>query len=201
MRNSTMSAYRRTASACACTSPSVSGTARRGRPPSSSAPNFSMARVWREAPGSANRRLPAWTWRPGAATVRRMQTESAASALPGRRAFWIGLLAIVALAAVVRIAGLRDLPPGLFCDEAGNGYNSYLLLTTGHDENHELLPLYVWSFGVSYKNPVFIYAATLPIALFGLSEFSVRLTAALFGIAAVVGIGVLAAACSGWQAG
>ncbi len=120
-----------------------------------------------------------------------MQTPSAAAAPPGRRAFWIGLLAIVALAAVVRIAALRDLPPGLFCDEAGNGYNSYLLLTTGHDENHELLPLYVWSFGVSYKNPVFIYAATLPIALFGLSEFSVRLTAALFGIAAVVGIGVL----------
>ena len=29
---------------------------------------------------------------------------------------------------MIRIVGLRDLPPGLFCDEAGNGYNAYLLL-------------------------------------------------------------------------
>src|SRR5262249_28168717 len=36
----------------------------------------------------------------------------------------------------------------------------------------------------------FIYASTLPIALFGLSEFSVRLTAALFGVVAVLGIGL-----------
>ncbi len=107
------------------------------------------------------------------------------------RAFWAGLLAIVALAAVVRIAGLRDLPPGFFCDEAGNGYNAYLLLTTGRDENREFLPLYIWSFGVAYKNPVFIYAAALPIALFGLSEFSVRLTAAIFGVLGVLAIGVL----------
>jgi 4-amino-4-deoxy-L-arabinose transferase-like glycosyltransferase len=119
-----------------------------------------------------------------------MRTNGA-PASPSTRAFWAGLLAIVALAAMVRIVGLRDLPPGLFCDEAGNGYNSYLLLTTGRDESREFLPLYVWSFGVSYKNPVFIYAATVPIALFGLNEFSVRLTAACFGVLAVLGMGVL----------
>jgi hypothetical protein len=107
------------------------------------------------------------------------------------RSFWVGLLAIVALAAVLRIAELNDLPAGFFCDEAGNGYNSYLLLHTGRDENREQWPLYVWSFGVAYKNPVFIYASMLPIALFGLSEFSVRLTAALFGVLAVFGIGLL----------
>jgi hypothetical protein len=108
-----------------------------------------------------------------------------------KRAFWIGLLAIAALAAVVRIAWLRDLPPGLFCDEAGNGYNAFSLAHTGRDETGARLPLYIWSFGVSYKNPLFIYAAMLPVRLLGLSEFSVRLTAALFGVATVVGIGVL----------
>lgn len=108
-----------------------------------------------------------------------------------RRVFWVALAAITALAAVVRIAGLDTLPPGLFCDEAGNGYNAFLIGRTGHDENGVFLPLYVWSFGVSYKNPLFIYAATGPIALFGLSEFSVRLTAALFGVVAVIGMGLL----------
>src|SRR5215472_12161342 len=119
-----------------------------------------------------------------------MQVRGAAAA-SSSRLFRVALLCIVIVAGAVRVTGLRDLPPGLFCDEAGNGYNSYLLLTTGRDENRELLPLYVWSFGVAYKNPVFIYAATLPIALFGLSEFSVRLTSALFGVLAVLGIGLL----------
>jgi 4-amino-4-deoxy-L-arabinose transferase-like glycosyltransferase len=116
---------------------------------------------------------------------------SGADQTAASRAFWGGLLVVLALAATVRIVGLRDLPPGLFCDEAGNGYNAYLLATTAHDENREFLPLYIWSFGVSYKNPVFIYAATVPIALFGLTEFSVRLTAAAFGVLAVFAIALL----------
>src|SRR5215470_6852436 len=119
-----------------------------------------------------------------------MQVRGAAAA-SSSRLFGVALLCIVIVAGAVRMTGLRDLPPGLFCDEAGNGYNAYLLLTTGRDENHELLPLYVWSFGVSYKNPVFIYASMLPIALLGLNEFSVRLTSACFGVLAVLGMGVL----------
>ena len=108
-----------------------------------------------------------------------------------RRLFWAGLLAITVAAAVLRIAGLDTLPPGLFCDEAGLGFNAHSILHTGRDETGAWLPLYIWSFGVSYKNPVFIYAAMGPIGIFGLSEFSVRLTAALFGIATVLGIGLL----------
>ncbi|MDX2166965.1 MAG: glycosyltransferase family 39 protein [Deltaproteobacteria bacterium] len=108
-----------------------------------------------------------------------------------KRLFWIALLAITLGAAVVRVVGLQTLPPGLFCDEAGLGYNAYLIGHTGRDENNELLPLYVWSFGVSYKNPLFIYTATIPVALFGLSEFSVRVTSAFFGVLAVLGIGLL----------
>jgi 4-amino-4-deoxy-L-arabinose transferase-like glycosyltransferase len=120
-----------------------------------------------------------------------MSFEGPASRAGGRA--WAGaVLAILALAAVLRVHDLGDLPPGLFCDEAGLGYNAYSILKTGRGENGDLLPLYVWSFGVSYKNPVFIYAAMLPIALFGLSDFSVRLTAAVFGV-----LGVLAAALLG----
>jgi 4-amino-4-deoxy-L-arabinose transferase-like glycosyltransferase len=105
--------------------------------------------------------------------------------------FWVGLLVLAAAAAVIRIVGLQDLPPGLFCDEAGLGYNAYSLLHTGRDETGAVWPLYVWSFGVSYKNPIFIYAAMGPVGIFGLNEFSIRLTSALFGIATVIGIGLL----------
>ena len=105
--------------------------------------------------------------------------------------FWVGLLLVATGAAVIRIVGLADLPPGLFCDEAGLGFNAWSLLHTGRDETGTSWPLYVWSFGVSYKNPIFIYSAMLPVGLFGLSEFSVRLTSALYGIATVIGIGLL----------
>lgn len=97
-----------------------------------------------------------------------------------------GCVAVVLLAAVIRMVGLDQVPPGLFCDEAGNGYNAFSLLKSGVDEEGTFLPLYVWSFGVSYKNPVFIYSAIPVVALLGLSETSIRLVAALWGVAGVL---------------
>ena len=103
------------------------------------------------------------------------------------RAVWILLSVIVAGAALLRTVGLRDLPAGLFCDEAAFGYNAWAILHYGVDENGTRLPLFLWSF-TGYKNPVYLYAAMGPIGLLGLDEFSLRLTSALFGIATVVAI-------------
>jgi 4-amino-4-deoxy-L-arabinose transferase-like glycosyltransferase len=114
-----------------------------------------------------------------------------------RRVQWAGLAAVLALAAVLRIYDLENVPAGLYCDEAGNGYNAYALGTAGIDENGRSWPLYIWSFGTSYKNPAFIYPAILPIKLFGLSGFSVRLTAALFGIGTVAAMFFLGRALVG----
>jgi hypothetical protein len=100
----------------------------------------------------------------------------------------VALLAVVLLATVLRVYQLKDVPAGLFCDEAGLGFNAHTIATAGMDENGNRFPLYFWSFGVSYKNPIFIYAAALPVKLLGLDEFSIRLTAALFGIGTVIGI-------------
>ena len=108
-----------------------------------------------------------------------------------RRRQRIALAAVVLLAAVLRLYQLGDVPAGLYCDEAGNGYNAYALGTAGIDENGVHWPLYVWSFGTAYKNPAFIYAAILPVKLLGLSEFSVRLTSALFGIGTVAAMFLL----------
>ncbi|MGE3498538.1 MAG: ArnT family glycosyltransferase [Candidatus Binatia bacterium] len=95
------------------------------------------------------------------------------------------LAAVLLLALGLRTWQLEDVPAGLYCDEAANGYNAYAIGTAGIDENGTAWPLYVWSFRVSYKNPIFIYAAILPVKAFGLSAFSVRITAALFGVATV----------------
>lgn len=100
----------------------------------------------------------------------------------------LSLLAVVILATVLRVYQLKDLPAGLFCDEAGLGFNAHTIANAGTDENGNHFPLFFWSFGVSYKNPVYIYAAAIPVKLLGLDEFSIRLTSALFGIGTVIGI-------------
>jgi hypothetical protein len=100
----------------------------------------------------------------------------------------LALLAVVILATALRVYQLKDLPAGLFCDEAGLGFNAHTIASAGMDENGNHFPLYFWSFGVSYKNPVYIYAAAIPVKLLGLDEFSIRLTSALFGIGTVIAI-------------
>ena len=97
------------------------------------------------------------------------------------------LLVVVLLATALRVYQLKDVPACLFCDEAALGYNAYAIGTSGMDENGKYFPLFVWSFG-GYKNPVYIYAAALPVRLLGLDEFSTRLPAALFGVGGVIGI-------------
>jgi 4-amino-4-deoxy-L-arabinose transferase-like glycosyltransferase len=115
-----------------------------------------------------------------------------------RKGVWrAALAAIVLLALCLRVWQLEDVPAGLYCDEAGNGYNAYALGTAGIDENGVRWPLYVWSFGTSYKNPLFIYGAILPVTLLGPSAFSVRLAAALFGSATVLAIFFLGRALFG----
>ena len=104
------------------------------------------------------------------------------------RAAKLALLTILLLAAALRVYRLGDLPAGLYCDEAALGYNAYSIVKTGCDENGVRFPLFFWSFGVSYKNPVYIYAATVPVAVLGLDEFSLRLTSAAFGVATVAAV-------------
>ncbi len=116
---------------------------------------------------------------------------------PRRAVTTVLLVLIVAGSAVARIYRLDDIPAGFFCDEAGLGYNAYSIFRTGRDETGTFLPLYVWSFGVSYKNPVFIYSSIVPMALLGPSEFAVRLTSALYGSGTVAAMFFLGRAVMG----
>jgi 4-amino-4-deoxy-L-arabinose transferase-like glycosyltransferase len=117
---------------------------------------------------------------------------------------WVSVAAlavIIALAGWLRINQLEELPAGFYCDEAGLGYNAYSILETGRDETGELLPLYIWSFDTSFKNPVFVYASMLPLSILGPTPFAVRLTAALFGLATVIGMFFLGRAMMGVRVG
>lgn len=95
----------------------------------------------------------------------------------------IFLIFLVAL--IVRVWRLDYLPVGFTPDEASFGYDAYSLITTGKDQWGNQWPLVLKSFGDG-KLPLYAYLAIPAVFLFGLSEYSVRLPAALLGAMAII---------------
>ncbi len=102
----------------------------------------------------------------------------------GKKSFLV-LLAIIILAASLRLYNFTVFPPSLSWDEAAVGYNAYSIIKTGHDEWGEFMPLVFKSFRDD-KHPVHIYTTSLFIAVFGANELGVRLPSAVFGILNVI---------------
>ncbi len=100
---------------------------------------------------------------------------------------WVLLLTVLGSAFFMRVWKLASVPAGFFCDEASLGYNAWAISRYGIDETGRKLPLYARSLGVQ-KNPVFVYSSMIPIQLFGLSEFSVRLTSVIYGTLTIAGL-------------
>lgn len=101
------------------------------------------------------------------------------------------LILIIILAFSLRVYKVGEVPPSISWDEAANGYNAYTLANWGRDEYGKLFPAYFRSFADD-KHPVHIYATAPFVKILGLSEFSTRLPAVLFGTASVLLIFYLA---------
>jgi len=99
--------------------------------------------------------------------------------------FKIAFIFIILIAISLRFFDLGSIPPGVNRDEAALGYNAYSLLETGKDEYGRSFPISFESFG-DWKLPVYIYESIVPIKIFGLNPFSVRLPSALAGLISVV---------------
>lgn len=95
------------------------------------------------------------------------------------------LFLIFLMAFILRFWQLGQNPPSLDWDEASLGYNAFSLLKTGKDEYGTFLPLSIRSFG-DYKPPLYTFLTTVPIAIFGLNEFSTRFISSLFGFLTVI---------------
>ena len=95
------------------------------------------------------------------------------------------LILIFILGFLLRFWQLGSNPPSLDWDEASLGYNAYSILKTGRDEYGTFLPLSIRSFG-DYKPPLYTYLTILPVALFGLNEFSTRFISAVLGSLSVI---------------
>lgn len=101
------------------------------------------------------------------------------------------LFVALILGAVLRLYNLGSYPPGFTWDEAALGYNAYSILETGRDEHGAFMPFTFKSFG-DYKPGFYIYLTVPSVAIFGLNHFATRLPSALFGIAGIYIIYLLA---------
>lgn len=90
------------------------------------------------------------------------------------------LILIVLMALFLRVYNLGSTSLGFFRDEAALGYNSWAILKTGADEFGQKLPIIFRSFEVFFM-PAYVYFSLPIFLIFGLSEFSARLLAAISG--------------------
>ena len=97
----------------------------------------------------------------------------------------IFLILICILFLLTRLYKINEIPPSVYWDEASIGYNAYSIVLSGKDEWGDLLPLHFRAFG-EFKLPIYVYASSIFVKLFGLNEFSVRLPAVLFSLGSVI---------------
>lgn len=83
--------------------------------------------------------------------------------------FLISLISLLALS-----YKLENIPNGIYVDEAVSGFNAYSILKTGKDEYGKEFPIAFRFFG-SYSPPLYVYLTTIPVFIFGLNEYSVRI--------------------------
>jgi len=90
----------------------------------------------------------------------------------------------------LRTYKLSEYPAGFSQDEMAQGYLAYSLLKTGRDEWGVKFPLVFRSLG-DFRLPAYAYLTMPMVKVFGLNEFATRLTAALFGVGAVLALYLL----------
>lgn len=74
---------------------------------------------------------------------------------------------------------LDNIPSGVYSDEAVVGYNAWSILNNGRDENGGNRPILFRFFG-TYTPGLMVYLQTIPIKLFGLNSWSIRLLSVVF---------------------
>ncbi|MFH1747241.1 MAG: glycosyltransferase family 39 protein [Planctomycetota bacterium] len=103
-----------------------------------------------------------------------------------RRSGWLALLAILLVAALLRLPGLSAAPPGLHQDEAANAWNAWCLLKTGRDQAGVAWPIFYTRAMGENRSALFLYLLLPFQALGGLNVWTTRLPAAVSGILTVI---------------
>lgn len=87
---------------------------------------------------------------------------------------------LLLLSGFLRVGGITRTPPELFGDEVDVGYQAYSLLKTGRDLYNQPLPTYIHSLS-EWRAPLLMYATVPTIAIFGNTDWGVRLPEIILG--------------------
>lgn len=96
---------------------------------------------------------------------------------------WIILITL--LGAVIRFYSLGQVPVSLYWDEAAMLVDAKAVTETGHDMHGRPWYQVMYPSYGDYKLPVYIWLASLSVKLFGVSEWALRLPAAVVGTAQI----------------
>ena len=110
----------------------------------------------------------------------------AARSFVGDRVAAVLFVVVMAIAAAIRLIGLKTVPYGLQQDEASIGYDAYCLATYGIDRNGYSWPVYPITWGCGGGSPLLIYLNVISISLFGTGIVKLRLIPAMCGVLTVV---------------
>lgn len=104
---------------------------------------------------------------------------------------------VVAIAALFRFYDIKNIPPGLYPDEAMNGNNAIQALEDGPPEG---------GFKIFYpenngREGLFINIQALSLKIFGYHPWALRIVSAMFGILTVVGVFLMGRQLFNWQVG
>lgn len=97
--------------------------------------------------------------------------------------YWKHIIVIFIITLTViflRFYQLDKIPPGIFLDEASEGYNAFSILNTGKDRYGQSFPIIFRSYW-SFQTPLYTYLTVIPVYFFGNSILSVRLVSAVSG--------------------
>lgn len=103
---------------------------------------------------------------------------------------YIPFILICLISLTIRFYQIGQVPNGISPDEADIGYNAYSILKTGKSIYGETLPLFFRSFD-GYVGGFAVYSLVPTIAIYGLSDFSIRLMPAIFGLLATIAVYLL----------
>lgn len=111
---------------------------------------------------------------------------------------------LVALAVIVgmpmRLLWLATIPPGLNQDEAVSGYDAWSIFQTGRDHHgHPISLAGLESFG-DWSSPLLTFLTVPFVGVFGLHLGTIRLVAALLGLAVIPGLYALGRELTGQRA-
>ncbi|HVP11333.1 MAG TPA: glycosyltransferase family 39 protein, partial [Phycisphaerae bacterium] len=111
-----------------------------------------------------------------------MPTACTGQSTPVRWVFAI----ILAVAALLRLPALEEVPPPLNQDEISRGYDAWAILETGADRHGQRWPLFLESFGMGDFTAALTTYITVPfIAVLGPTALALRLPDALLGVLTV----------------